>query len=62
MHRKSRLKKTNKMQLYADIHLMLNYYKCFGFPLCPSPGVNKIVVAASEAEVATTVLCNCRVI
>jgi len=25
-----RLKKTNKMQLYADIYLLLNYSTCFG--------------------------------
>ena len=43
----SRLKKSNKMQQYADIYLLLNYSTCFGRPLRPSSGVHKIVVAAS---------------
>ena len=30
VHRNSRLKKSNKMQLYADIYLLLNYSTCFG--------------------------------
>jgi len=44
---RSRLKKSNKMQQYADIHLLLNYSTCFGRPWRPSSGVHKTVVAAS---------------
>ena len=47
VHRNSRLKKSNKMQQYADIYLPLNYSTCFGRPSCPSSGVHKTVVAAS---------------
>ena len=32
VHRYSRLKKSNKMQLCADIYLLLNYSTCFGRP------------------------------
>jgi len=35
----SRLKKSNKLQGYADIYLLLNYCICFGCPLRPSSGV-----------------------
>ena len=42
-----RLKKSNKMQQYADICLLLNYSTCFGRPSRPSSGVHKTVVAAS---------------
>ena len=47
VHRNSRLKKSNKMQQYADIYLLLNYSTCFGRPSRPSSGVHKTVVAAS---------------
>ena len=50
VHHNSRLKKSNKMQLYADIYLLLNYSTCFGRPLCPSSGVHKTVVAASGTD------------
>ena len=32
VHRNSRLKKSNKVQQYADIYLLLNYSTCFGLP------------------------------
>jgi len=41
-----RLKKSNKMQQYGDIYLILNYATCFGRPSHPSSGVHKTVVAA----------------
>ena len=44
------LKKFNKMQLYADIYLLLNYSTYFGCPLHPSSGVYKTVVAASGMD------------
>jgi len=50
VHLNSRLKKSNKMQLYADIYLLLNYSTCFGRPSRPSPGVHKIVFAASGTD------------
>jgi len=46
----SRLKKSNKMQQYADIYLLLNYCACFGRPSRPSSGVHKTVVAASGTD------------
>ena len=46
VHRNSRLKESNKMQLYADIYLLLNYSTCFGLPSRSSSGVHKTVVAA----------------
>ena len=46
VHRNSRLKKSNKMQQYADIYLRLNYCTCFGRPSRPSSAVHKTVVAA----------------
>ena len=52
MHRNSRLKKSNEMQQYTDIYLLLNYSACFGRPSRPSSGVYKTEVAASG-----TVLC-----
>jgi len=42
-----RLKKSNKMQQYANIYLLLNYSTCFG---CPSSGIHKTVVAASGTD------------
>ena len=50
MHRNCRLKKSNEMQQYADIYLLLNYSTCFGRPSLPSSGVHKIVVAASGTD------------
>ena len=50
VHHNSRLKKSNKMQLYADIYLLLNYCTCFGRPSRPSSGVHKTVVAASGTD------------
>ena len=43
----SMLKKSNVMQLYADIYLLLNYSTCFRRPSRPSSGLHKTVVAAS---------------
>ena len=45
-----RLKKSNKMQQYADIYLLLNYSTCFGRPSRPSSGVHKTAVAASGTD------------
>ena len=50
VHRNSRLKKSNEMQQYADIYLLLNYSTCFGRPSRPSSGVHKSVVAASGTD------------
>ena len=50
VHRNSRLKKSNEMQQYADIYLLLNYSTCFGRPSRPSSGVHKTVVAASDTH------------
>ena len=50
VHRNSRLKKSNKMQQYADIYLLLNYSICFGRPSRLSTGVHKIVVEASGTD------------
>jgi len=47
VHLNSRLKKSNEMQQYADIYLLLNYSTCFGRP---SSGVHKTVVAASGTD------------
>ena len=44
VHRNSRLQKSNKMQQYADIYLLLNYSTCFGRPSRPSSGVHKTLV------------------
>ena len=46
VHHNSRLKKSNKMHLYADIYLLLNYSTCFGHPSHPSSGVHKTVVGS----------------
>jgi hypothetical protein len=47
VHRNSRLKKSNKMQQYADIYLLLNYSTCFGHP---SSWVHKTVFADSGVD------------
>jgi len=39
------LKKSNKMQQYADIYLLQNYCTCFGRPSRPLSGVHKTLVA-----------------
>ena len=49
-HRNSRSKKSNKMQHYADISLLLNYCTCFGRPSRPSSGVHKTVVEACGTD------------
>ena len=46
----SRLKKSNEMQEYPDIYLLLNYCTCFGRPSRPSSEVHQTVVAASGAD------------
>ena len=46
----SRLKKSNEMQQYAGIYLLLNYSTCFGRPSRPSSGVHKTVLAASGTD------------
>jgi len=46
----TRLKKSNKMQLHADIYLLLNYSTCFRCPSHPSSGVHKTAVAASGTD------------
>jgi len=40
----------NKMHLYADIYLLVNYSTCFGRPSRPSSAVRKTVVAASGTD------------
>jgi len=50
VHHNSRLKKSNKMQQYADIYLLLNYSTCFVRPSRPSSGVHKTTVAASGTD------------
>ena len=50
MHRNSRLKKSNKMQQYADIYVLLNYSTRFRHTSRPSSGVHKTVVAASGTD------------
>ena len=47
---KSRLKKFNEMQQYADIYLLLNYSTRLGRSSRPSSGVHKNVVAASGTD------------
>jgi hypothetical protein len=47
---KFRLKKSNEMQQYADIYLLLNYSTCFGRPSRPSSGVHKTVLAVSGTD------------
>ena len=60
VHHNSRLKKSNKMQQYADIYLLLNFSTCFGRPSLLSSGVHKTVVTASGTHHTiweATVLC-----
>jgi len=47
VHRNSILLRSNKMQQYAGIYLLQNYFTCFGCPSHPSSGVHKTVTAAS---------------
>jgi hypothetical protein len=42
--------KSNKLERYADICLLLNYYTHFGRPSLPSLGVHKTVFAASDTD------------
>ena len=42
-----RFKKSNEIQKYADIYLLLNYSTRFGRPSRPSSGAHNTVVAAS---------------
>ena len=44
------LKKSNEMQQYSDIYLLLNYSTCFGHPSRPPSGVHKTLVAASGTD------------
>jgi len=44
------LEKSNEMQQYADIYLLLNYSTCFGRPSRPSSVVHKTVLAASGTD------------
>ena len=50
VHLYSRLKKSNEMQHYASIYLLLNYSTCFGRPSHPSSGEHKTVAAASGTD------------
>jgi hypothetical protein len=50
VHRNPRLKKSNEMQKYGNIYLLLNYCTCFGRPSRPSSGVHKTVVRASGTD------------
>ena len=50
VHRNIRLKKSNKMQQYGGIYLLLNYCTCFGRPSRPSSGVHKTVVKVSGTD------------
>ena len=45
-----RMKKSNEMQQYEDIYLLLNYSTYFGRPSHPSSEVHKTVVAASGKD------------
>jgi len=46
----SGLKKSNKVQQYTDIYLLLNYYTCSRRPLRRSSAVHKAVVVASGTD------------
>ena len=46
----AQLKKSNEMQQYAYIYLLLNYSTYFGRPSRPSSGVHKTVVAPSGTD------------
>ena len=50
VHHNFRLKKSNKMQQYADIYLLLNYSTCFGHPSRLSSGVHKTIVVPSGTD------------
>jgi len=50
VHRNSRLKKSNEMQQYTDICLLLNYSTCFESPPRPLSGIHKTLVAASGTD------------
>jgi hypothetical protein len=46
VHRNSKLIKSNKIQHYAEMYLLLSHSICFGCSLHPSSGVYKTVIAA----------------
>jgi len=50
VQRNSRLKKSNEMQHYAGIYLLLNCSTYIGRPSRPSSGVHTTVVAASGTD------------
>jgi len=50
VHRNSSLKKSNEMQLYADIYLLLYYSTYLGHPSRPSSALRKTVVTASGTD------------
>jgi len=54
-----RLKKSNEMQRYADIYLLLNYSTCFGRPSHPSSGVQirTYLVTFEEARSPDSMIC-----
>jgi len=51
VHRNSRLKKSNKMQLYAHFYLLLNYSTCFGRLSRPSSGVHNTAASGTNRTV-----------
>ena len=48
VRRNSRLKKSNEMEQYAGIYLLLNYSTFFGRPSRPSSGVHKTVLCTPD--------------
>ena len=50
VHRNTSLKRSNEIQYYADIYLLLNYSTRFGRPSRPSSGIHKTVVAGSGKD------------
>ena len=68
VHRNSRWKKSNNMQLYADIYLLLNYSTCFGRHVHQQQASSNVTtwsrlkklpsqIVCSVPEAATTVFC-----
>jgi len=53
MHRDSVLMKSNEMQQYADIYLLLIHFTSFGSPSHPSSGVQKTIIAACGTDRTT---------
>jgi len=58
VHRNSRLKKSNKMQQYADIYLPLNYSTCFGRPVLLMMAANKYLHTVVSCWISSTLLWN----